>query len=370
MSPEQVAQGTVDRRSDVFALGIVLYELTTGKRLFKGANEVETLRLVLDTKVPKPSEWIPAYPPELERIVMRALERSPDRRYQSARDLQFDLEGFARDQKLQISSAALAEWMEGTFGPKREVWHDLPAASAEANVDTPARPGEDTAATRKVAHAELADLPVIVNARSQSRSRRTTLIVAATLLLVPLIGGAALALRGGAGGGAAPRSGAGGAAVFVVAENGNVAIEGNAPPPVAAPASDIAAVPPSPVAATPQPTAPPEPPAKPRASRAGRSHRTAGPDGLSSAVAKQSADIRRCFAELEVDDAGLGEIALRFEVGVDGAIKSLAVLPPAVGSSPLGTCLAAAGRKTRFEPQAKPITFRIPLTIHLRHQGH
>src|SRR3954471_14025789 len=55
MSPEQVSRGTVDRRSDVFALGIVLYELTVGQRLFKGTDEVETLRAVLDLNVQRPS---------------------------------------------------------------------------------------------------------------------------------------------------------------------------------------------------------------------------------------------------------------------------------------------------------------------------
>jgi len=60
---------------------------------------------------------------------------------------------------------------------------------------------------------------------------------------------------------------------------------------------------------------------------------------------------------------------MRFEVGVDGAVKSVAVLPAAVGASPLGTCLTKVGRATRFGPQAKPIAFRIPLTIQLRHQA-
>jgi len=166
MSPEQVAQGRVDRRSDVFALGIVLYELTTGKRLFKGGNEVETMRLVLDAKVAKPSEVIPAYPPELERIVMRALERSAERRYQTARDLQFDLEAFARDQKLQISSAALAEWMEAAFGPKREIWHLLPG---DATAQTPAKPSDEpTAATRKVSHEELQLMANAIAANAQA----------------------------------------------------------------------------------------------------------------------------------------------------------------------------------------------------------
>ena len=357
MSPEQVAQGTVDRRSDVFALGIVLYELTTGKRLFKAGNEVETMRLVLDAKVAKPSEVIPAYPPELERIVMRALERSAERRYQTARDLQFDLEAFARDQKLQISSAALAEWMEAAFGPKREIWHLLPG---DATAQTPPNPSELTAATRKVTHEEI---QLMANARPPAPSRRRALIGAAAVLVISLIAGGAVALRRSADHAPVAQPVAGGGAVFVVSENGNVAVEnGAARPPVAAAA-------PSPApAAEPEPEALPAAPALP-VTRGRRSHRAAGGDDLSTAVAKQSGDIRRCFAALEVDEASLGDISMRFEVGVDGAVKSVAVLPAAVGASPLGSCLAKVGRATRFGPQAKPIAFRIPLTIQLRHQA-
>src|SRR4051812_20394239 len=154
MSPEQVSRGSVDRRSDVFALGIVLYELTVGRRLFKGADEVETLRAVVDMKVQRPSEAVPAYPPDLERIVLKALERAPERRYQSAREVQVDLEAFTREQRLEISSAALAEWMEAKFGPKREIWHMLPVLPGSSD-DSGSPHAEKTAATRKVPHAAI-----------------------------------------------------------------------------------------------------------------------------------------------------------------------------------------------------------------------
>ncbi len=361
MSPEQVAQGTVDRRSDVFALGIVLYELTTGKRLFKGGNEVETMRLVLDAKVTKPSEVIPAYPPELERIVMRALERSAERRYQTARDLQFDLEAFARDQKLQISSAALAEWMEAAFGPKREIWHLLPG---DATAQTPPKPSDEpTAATRKVSHEELMQLPLAANEQPPAPSRRRALIGAAAVLVISLIAGGAVALRRSANHAPVAQPVAGGGAVFVVSANGNVAVEGGAAKPTAAAAA------PAPTPSVPEVEALPVGSPPPPVARGRRSHRAPGGDDLSTAVAKQSGDIRRCFAALEVDEASLGDISMRFEVGVDGAVKSVAVLPAAVGASPLGTCLTKVGRATRFGPQAKPIAFRIPLTIQLRHQA-
>ena len=363
MSPEQIAQGAVDRRSDVFSLGIVLYELTTRTRLFKAPNEVETMKQVLDAKVVKPSEVVPGYPPELERIVMRALERSADRRYQTARELQFDLEAFARDQKIQISSAALAEWMEKTFGPKREIWHELPELMAQVKE---ANAQEGTAATRKVPHAELANMAP----RPRARGRR--MATAAAMLLVLLVGGGAFALlRRSA---VEPQPAPGGSTVLVVAENGNVAVE-QAPSPGSAGGSMPAAA--SPTAPAPAaPTAPEAapPPTRGPVSQSRRAARASGEaEDFSAVVAKRAADIRRCFAEADGDDVSRSEISMRFEVGAGGAVTGLTVLPPAIGATPLGACLARVGRGIAFAPRSAPIAFRIPVAVQLRRQterGH
>lgn len=94
MAPEQVAGFPLDRRSDVFAAGVVLWEALTGKRLFRpsGVSEAVALRNVLDLGIPPPSELRPELEPKLERIVLRALERDPARRYGSARDFALALE--------------------------------------------------------------------------------------------------------------------------------------------------------------------------------------------------------------------------------------------------------------------------------------
>ena len=118
MSPEQARGEDVDWRSDVFATGVMLFELTTGKRLFKGANEYETLKLIVDRDYPRPSWVANAYPPQLEKIVMRALEKDRNLRYQTSREMQADLESFVRDAKLPVSSIALAEFMKSLFEEK------------------------------------------------------------------------------------------------------------------------------------------------------------------------------------------------------------------------------------------------------------
>ena len=122
MSPEQCRQDLVDRRSDVFSLGIVLWELTTGKRLYKRESELDVLKAIVENDAKSPSEAKKDYPAELERIVMRALHRNPVRRYHTVQDLQLALESFAREQKLSVSNIGLARLMKELFGSQVESW--------------------------------------------------------------------------------------------------------------------------------------------------------------------------------------------------------------------------------------------------------
>ena len=78
MSPEQVRGLPIDRRSDIFALGIVLYELLTGERLFIGESDFSTLEKVRNVEIMPPSSYNKKIPPELERMVLKALARDPD----------------------------------------------------------------------------------------------------------------------------------------------------------------------------------------------------------------------------------------------------------------------------------------------------
>ena len=120
MSPEQARGDRLDARSDVFATGILLFELTTGRRLFKGQSEIETLRLICDRDYPRPSDVLPGYPTELERIVVRALARDRADRYPTARALQVDLEAFVRAERIAASSLGLQAFMQSLFAEKLE----------------------------------------------------------------------------------------------------------------------------------------------------------------------------------------------------------------------------------------------------------
>jgi len=95
MSPEQVRGQPLDVRSDLFSFGAILYEMIAGKRAFKGGSSVETMNAILKEDPPEFSESSLHVSPGLERIVHHCLEKEPAMRFQSARDLAFDLESLS-----------------------------------------------------------------------------------------------------------------------------------------------------------------------------------------------------------------------------------------------------------------------------------
>jgi eukaryotic-like serine/threonine-protein kinase len=92
MSPEQVRGQGADHRSDIFALGAILYEILTGKRAFKRDSSVETMNAILKEEPPELDATVPGLTPGLDRVVRHCLEKNPVQRFQSASDIAFDLE--------------------------------------------------------------------------------------------------------------------------------------------------------------------------------------------------------------------------------------------------------------------------------------
>jgi serine/threonine protein kinase len=135
MAPEQCTGQDVDRRSDVFALGIVLYELATGRRLFKGESQFLTMAAIVAGTVPRPSLHRKDLPGELENIILKALSRVPADRYQTAAELRTALDDFAAKVKLKGSASALAGYMTLLFGKRPEPWRNA-EVTAVTVVDT------------------------------------------------------------------------------------------------------------------------------------------------------------------------------------------------------------------------------------------
>jgi serine/threonine-protein kinase len=115
MAPEQLTNPTgIDRRVDVFAMGVVCWEMLTGRRLFRAATDIETIGVILHHEVTKVRAVAPAVPERVEAVVMRALERDPAARWQSAQDFARALESLG----LAAPSRVVAEFVKTTVGDK------------------------------------------------------------------------------------------------------------------------------------------------------------------------------------------------------------------------------------------------------------
>ncbi len=108
MSPEQVSGRNLDRRSDLFSFGILLYEMLTGKNPFKGNNEGATLRAIMDSNPEPISKTRSDVPEPLQRVVMKALEKNLEMRYQSCEDIIADLKKLLHDSQSSGANAARA----------------------------------------------------------------------------------------------------------------------------------------------------------------------------------------------------------------------------------------------------------------------
>ncbi|MBM4319770.1 MAG: serine/threonine protein kinase, partial [Deltaproteobacteria bacterium] len=116
LSPEQCAGLTIDHRTDIFSLGIVLYEATVGRRLFRGPSRIETQQMIKEARITPPTEVLPDYPKELEAIVLRALARAPEQRYATAEALARDLSLFLARTAEEVDQPELSSYLQ-TLAP-------------------------------------------------------------------------------------------------------------------------------------------------------------------------------------------------------------------------------------------------------------
>jgi len=146
MAPEQMTAAVVDRRVDVWALGAVLWELLTLRTLFLRDTDVNTMYAVLSGEIRPPSDYRSDVPPELDEIVLKALQRSPHERWQSAREMGKALRRFLAKQDDLVGPAEIADWMEELFpggeSRKRQLMEIARASDGAIASDPPHRPGD------------------------------------------------------------------------------------------------------------------------------------------------------------------------------------------------------------------------------------
>jgi serine/threonine-protein kinase len=139
MAPEQVTAKDIDHRADIFALGCVLYEVTVGRRPFQGEGALSTLYQLLEQSVTSPSEIVPDYPAPLAAIVLKALAKDANERYQTAEDLRVALEAWIASSAATVSERDIAALMRKTLGSeideKQKRINEASAKLKEQNTD-------------------------------------------------------------------------------------------------------------------------------------------------------------------------------------------------------------------------------------------
>ncbi len=278
LAPEQIRGESIDRRVDVFALGIVLHELLTLRPLFRGANDAETLNRVLTLEVPAPEHVRRGVPPGLGAVALRALQRDRDRRLPSAEALADSIEAVAAAEGIDASPKVVADLLaelcpvedavlreqtppEGepasppTTGPVPSLDDGTATSLGEATPDPPTRPAPPPDAIIELRHPKAVPALLLSDVADRTRERhrafaaRAAIVVgaAAVLALLATHVGSCAARLGRSSATATPRSAQPPAPVKPVGPanapsatpngTGTRAPEELAPPPLGAPAT-------------------------------------------------------------------------------------------------------------------------------------
>ena len=187
MSPEQAWGKDLDHRSDIFSLGLVLYEMITGRKAFAGDSELSILEQVRSPKLMPPRDIDPSIPAELDRIVMKALHEDRDKRYQKAAELQAELEAVLQTSKPVPGAGELGAFLaelegRGRAAPAAESKPAAPAAAPPA----PRRPAPPP--VRPVAPAPPRPAPQLLEVSAPPAAKRSPLALIAAAVAVVVIG--------------------------------------------------------------------------------------------------------------------------------------------------------------------------------------
>jgi serine/threonine-protein kinase len=131
MAPEYL-RGHIDARADLFAIGVIAHELLTNRPLFTAGDDMETLKRVQEMEVQPPSRRNPAVPPEIDHLVMTALERDPERRWQQATALRAALTTTTNRLGLVANNEEVVRWVEWVYEQTKKNVFGLPMSALDA----------------------------------------------------------------------------------------------------------------------------------------------------------------------------------------------------------------------------------------------
>jgi eukaryotic-like serine/threonine-protein kinase len=136
LSPEQARGQRVDQRSDLFSLGIVMWEMLTVERLYKHESDYDTMEAIIHEAPPPPSSRRRDVPPAMDELVLRALAKSPEQRFQTAEELGEAIERVAVQTSSPLSAAGLSRFLRELFGQRPEPWRTLAVVEQRAEIVT------------------------------------------------------------------------------------------------------------------------------------------------------------------------------------------------------------------------------------------
>jgi serine/threonine-protein kinase len=187
MAPEQLAARPIDRRVDIWALGVALWEMLAVKRLFKRDTTANTIHSVLYDEIQPPSDYRLQVPGELDRIVLKALQRDPKDRWRTAREMGQALRQFLLTQKEIMGPAELSDWMEEVFPQGEARKSQLMEIARMASTSLPTMPqANDMDATLTATDVRLAGPTEIAEPRSRRRKLRAASALGAVAVLAAI----------------------------------------------------------------------------------------------------------------------------------------------------------------------------------------
>lgn len=405
-APEMFAGVEATPQSDVYSCGVVMHEMLFGRNVFSGKNQATTLNLVLN-HIPEPLEGLrPDIPAGIDAILRKAMSKSPDERFASAREFATALRGLQREHESEVRGR-FAAMLKEDFGEEmaRMLGIESLTARDEAWRRLSVHPPADGDNRTMAIDLEEGGLPEMHATRAPMRTRANTLRgpavapSATSTGSMPRVQTTGRMPRVTTGNlprinvppppgpmpppvihaAPAPAHGTNRLLLFGLVVVGSLALVAiivslrgqPVQSAVAAPAIRVVAEPdtPPPVVEPAQgpivePVDAPEPPEQESVKRPRAASRPSGPDpaSLTRAFRKQQSRIEGCFKQHTVSIEGLPRMQLEFDLDASGKALSVQVTPKSVSGTPLGQCLRDVGNATRFPAQGQPVSFAIPIT--------
>jgi serine/threonine-protein kinase len=349
MSPEQVLGEPIDRRSDVWALGIVLFELLTAQRLFWRDSEYKMFQAIVDEPIPSLMDRWPGLPAPVAKVAERALSRDVSERFATAREMGEALEEAMAGAGGIWKPSHVADYVAEHFGGLLQERRDEVQAALSGSCQLADL--EDSGANGALAADEVQVDLEDDETRARTSERKGRSWLGGLALAAALAGGGLLAYRQWVSSPAASPT-------PIVVLGGEVETMDGRVTRARAPA------PAAPVVAEPRPAVlagAPTPASGAAVDPAGG--RGAVVDPYQAELTRHEAQILRCFSATDTEIEGTPELSVSLKIDRRGVVTRAGLIPAALQSTPVGECLLDVAKRARFGRHKEGVDVAIPLRI-------